>query len=155
MPSAWSVFQELKAFWKLAELELAFCHGCWCSPWTVFLGLSKRVEAGRQEFLCQYSETVNIRQLPSGTHMPQSPYADTSSLSGVSRYGCLTPALEVTAPAASLNRHRVIPVSQPVQHIFLCLSICLLSVRLKLNCEMEQLMQERICRARCRGSNLW
>lgn len=76
--AAWFVFFFLEAqgLLEIVMMKAGFLPWLPVSPWTIYLDVLKGLEAGKQELLCLCSESVDVSQLPSGTHMPKCPCAE-------------------------------------------------------------------------------
>lgn len=134
IPSEWSLFQELKVFWKLGWLKLGFFHGFLCH-----LGQYIQVcSRGWKQANRSYSVLWACGHEPAPIWDPyaqMSPCWQISSASGVSRYYLVCHSSYWSHCSSSkLDRHRCIPVSWPLQLTLPYLSRCLPLVRLRLRC---------------------
>lgn len=69
-------FLEAQGLLEIVMMKAGFLPWLPVSPWTIYLDVLKGLEAGKQELLCLCSESVDVSQLPSGTHMPKCPCAE-------------------------------------------------------------------------------
>lgn len=101
--SLWSFFSGAQGLLETGTITAGFLPWFPVSPWTTFLGMFKRMEAGKEELLRLCSEPVDMSQLPSGTHMPKCPHADRHPLlqEAPDIIVSLTPPAEVTVPVVS------------------------------------------------------